>query len=199
MRTIYLSLIILSTLSLQSCFNYLNLNEAASLGKGFNSIQAEVEGDFFIEQGMSGGWASVEVLYARGITDDLDLGINLNTNGSIGLHSKYQFLDGQSKLSVGLDAKYLIISENVWETIPTVYYSHQFGKIKLLVNPAVKVGNSFNNQVYAAPTLSTGIQFGSLPLTLGYVITHVPELSLQNGNENGTIFHGFGINYNFKF
>lgn len=194
MRIIFFLVI---TISLQSCFNYVNLMEAESLGKGNNSIQIEGEADIVPTADAIGGWGSVELLYSRGITNNYDAGLYLNTNSAIGLYNKYQISNQETtQISIGLDAKILLLSDgNAWEVLPTFYYTKQLNSVKLIVNPAVKIATDFSaiqQRVYVSPTITTGIQLKNIPLSLGYTLSYVP-LDFNN------IFHGIGVSYLLKF
>ncbi len=182
---------------MQSCFNYVNLLEAESLGNGNNMLQLEGEFDYIPSSTDNDGyWGSIEFLYARGITDKYDLGLYVNTNASIGLHNKYNVLDTDlNDLAIGLDAKFIVLSPlNTWELFPTLYYSRNLGKMKLIVNPTVKIGNDFSTEgnVYAAPSMTIGLKSNAIPLSIGYTATYIP-LEFQS------LFHGLGLSYTLEF
>lgn len=191
-----LLLLLLSTVfCFHSCFNYVNLTEAESLGKGNNTIQFEGEADVIIED--VGLWGSIEVLYARGMTENYDFGITFNTNTSIGIHNKFQFYNTEKiDLAAGLDAKFLLLSEDAWEILPTFYYTHNFNKIKFLANPTFRVANNLSSgsrvRTIFTPTITVGLQYGDLPLRIGYMIGKSPI-------DDVNIVQGLGLSYNLNF
>jgi hypothetical protein len=184
---------------MQSCFNYINLNEAQSLGKGNNSVQVEVELDAFLDdQQELGAWGSFEILYTRGITEQYDLGVYLNSNTGIGIYNKYQIYDTEkTDISIGLDAKVLMLSEEAWEVFPNVYFTQHVGKFRILANPSLRfandfVGNSSRNNIVFTPSITTGIQYGDIPFRFGIMVGKSPY-------ENVDILSAVGLSYNIHF
>jgi len=196
MRNVLLiALLIPTCLSLQSCFNYINLNEAQALGKGNSSVQFEAEGDFNFPSGDDiGGWGSLEGLYTYGATQKYDVGIILNTNTAIGIHNKYQLLDTEKNdVALGLDFKVIASSLESWELLPVLYYTRQIDKTKLFINPSVRYGYAFaETRKVFTPNITIGAQFGENPFRIGYNLS-------KSQFEQISVLHSIGITYNLNW
>lgn len=195
MKNLYFYILVLTvSLTAQSCFNYVNLIDAEAHGKGAHSIMIEGEGNVVVSPGDGiGGWASAEALYTRGMTDDYDLGFYVNSNRMIGLHNKYQLINKeQTDFSVGIDIKYLLFSP-VFEFSPTLYYSHQIGKTRILANPSLRIATGYNAEgVLLSPNITIGAQFGEKPFRLGYNLGSNPYGPIGEG-----AVHTVGLVYVF--
>lgn len=196
MKNLYFYILVVTvTLTAQSCFNYVNLVEAEAHGKGEHSIMIEGEGNVVVSPGDGfGGWVSAEALYARGMTDDYDLGFYVNTNRMIGIHNKYQIINKEgSHLSAGIDIKYLLFSP-VFEFSPTLYYSRQIGKTKLLANPSLRIATGYAAEgVLLSPNVTIGAQFGEKPFRIGYNLGSNPYGPIGEG-----AVHTLGLVYVFN-
>ena len=163
-----------------------------------NRIAAEAVIDGIVtENSALGLWGSVELLYARGLTEKLDAGVYLNTNSSIGIHNKFQLFKSDSyDMAVGIDAKTLLLSPaNGWEVIPTFYYTKKYNDFDLILNPSLKFGPDFSGQLgsnFLAPTLNSGIKFKSYPFRVGLSFSYL-------NITNNTFFVSLGGAYHFDF
>lgn len=193
MKNLILITMLFSMLSLQSCFNYLNLSDAESLGKGNNSLEIEAETSFYkIEDTRDLKMFSAELKYARGLTDRFDLGVYVNTNKTLGLHSKYQLYDSKKfDMSIGMDAK-MLYSTKIAQFTPTLYLTKRFKYVNIVINPAFYARFNEIAETSYFPSFSAGIGLESIPLTIGYSFKPFT-------NAEPYEFHGFGLNYRHEF